>query len=104
MDSVVGAKLQFLSLEQKIEMQTESTLINFISNELITDTDGVAITADDRLLTTGLLDSLSVMQLVTFLEEEFNTAIPPEHITVENFQTVRNIVNYLQESASVANT
>lgn len=81
-------------------MKTESIIIDFISQELITDVGDDAITVDDRLLTSGVLDSLTVMQLVVFIEDQFDVAVPPEHITVENFQTVTNIVTYLNNSAT----
>lgn len=77
-----------------MESRTTS-LINFISSELIADSDGEPITQDEPLLTSGLLDSLSVMRLVMYLEETFDATVPPEHVTVGNFQTVNSIVDYL---------
>ena len=52
--------------------------------------------SDDNLLTSGLVDSLSIMRLVAFIEEEFATEVPPEDITIENFLTIQHILDYLE--------
>jgi D-alanine--poly(phosphoribitol) ligase subunit 2 len=44
----------------------------------------------------GLIDSLGVMRLVAFLEEEFDVKIPPQDLTIENFITVQAITTYLE--------
>ena len=67
----------------------------YISRELMSRKDGETITPDQDLLISGLLDSLGVMSLVHFLEQEFEVGIPPEDVTIENFQTVEAICGYL---------
>jgi len=42
---------------------------------------------DDDLLTSGLVDSLGMMSLVAFIEEQFGVAVPPEDVTLETFST-----------------
>ncbi|MDX1784495.1 phosphopantetheine-binding protein [Roseovarius sp. ZX-A-9] len=49
----------------------------------------------DELLLSGLLDSLSVMRLVAFLEMEFGITIPPEDITVTNLASIDAMAAYL---------
>ena len=51
---------------------------------------------DDDLLTTGLVDSLGMMSLVTFIEDEFGVRVPPEDVTLESFSTIVSIVSYLE--------
>ena len=40
------------------------------------------------LIESGLLDSLIVLEVVGYLEAEFGVEFRPEHITLENFETV----------------
>ena len=61
-----------------------------ISNELLDDID-----VNEDLLGSGIVDSLGMMQLVVFLEKEFQKKIGPEDMTVENFKTVQSITDYL---------
>ncbi len=72
-------------------------LTQFIAQELLIDHDEVSLAEDDDLLTTGLIDSLGIMRLVAFIEETFEKKIPYEDITIENFRSVRTLVNYLQK-------
>lgn len=58
-----------------------------------------AITEDQQLLTTGLIDSMGIMRLMAYLEEEFSTTIPPADMTIENFKDVNAIVHYLESQS-----
>ncbi|SDE78862.1 Acyl carrier protein [Pricia antarctica] len=61
-----------------------------ISMEPVDDID-----LEEDLLGNGIVDSLGMMQLVVFLEKEFKVKIAPEDMTVENFNTVSSISEYL---------
>lgn len=63
-----------------------------LSNEDIDD--GIAL--DEDLLGSGILDSLGMMKLIAFLEEEFNCKVQPEEMVIENFMTVGNISDFLE--------
>ncbi len=52
---------------------------------------GVRVDADTPLFATRLLDSLKVLELIAFTEEEIGRAIPDSHIRMDNFQTVARI-------------
>ncbi len=75
-----------------------SRLLEFIENELGSGNQSIA--ADDDLLTSGLVDSMGVMRLATFVETEFKMAVLPEDITIENFQTAQSIVLYIEAAKS----
>ena len=50
-----------------------------------------AVEDDTELFSSGLIDSLTVMELVSFVEGEIDCAIPPSEITLENFDSVNQI-------------
>ena len=52
---------------------------------------GVTVLADTPLFATRLLDSLKVLELIAFTEQEIGRAIPDSHIRMDNFQTVSRI-------------
>jgi acyl carrier protein len=52
------------------------------------------IDADTALFSGGLLDSLSVLEVVTLIEELVGKPVPPEDITLENFDTVTLIAAF----------
>ena len=51
----------------------------------------------DDLLTTGLVDSLSIMRLIGHLEQTFDRRIPQSDVTIENFLTCETIAEYLSQ-------
>ena len=56
-----------------------------------------AITPDAKLLESGLLDSINLVQLIQFLEEHFGVAIPDSDLVPETFESVSKIAAYVQE-------
>ena len=49
---------------------------------------------DTELFTGGFIDSLAVMDLVSFVEGELGCPIPPADITLEHFGSIERIVTY----------
>ena len=72
------------------------SIVNYITKELINEELDGELETDEDLLGTGLIDSLGMMKLVVFIENEFNVKIPSEDMIIENFMTVDHIVNYLE--------
>lgn len=72
-------------------------IARYIAEELIgPGADGArAISPDEDLLGGGLVDSLGIMSLVFFIEEQAGVHIPPEDVTIDNFQTLAAIDAYL---------
>jgi D-alanine--poly(phosphoribitol) ligase subunit 2 len=68
----------------------------FIAGELLADRPGGTLADGDDLLLSGLLDSLSVVRLVAFLETDLGVAVPPEDVTLEHFQSIEAIAGYLE--------
>jgi acyl carrier protein len=55
---------------------------------------------DDTPLLDGILDSMSLMRLVAFLEEDFGVEIDDTAITAENFRTVEDIARLVRGSVA----
>jgi D-alanine--poly(phosphoribitol) ligase subunit 2 len=58
---------------------------DFILNEVI----------DLDLFESNILDSFSILELVTNLESNFKIDIPVEDLNLENLSTIRNIAKYV---------
>ena len=50
---------------------------------------------DTHLFSTGRVDSFSMIDLITYIEAETGASIPPGDITLDNFDSVGRIVNYV---------
>ncbi|WP_178989426.1 acyl carrier protein [Winogradskyella schleiferi] len=75
------------------------TLINYIKNQLIVSNEAIDINEEDDLLGSGLVDSLGMMKLISFIEKEYELKIPAQDMVIENFMTVSCISDYLKSRA-----
>jgi len=69
-------------------------LARYIATDLLNQGD-LVIGEDEDLLASGLLDSLSVMSLIHFIEQDLSIDVPAEDVTIENFVSLRAIEAYL---------
>lgn len=75
-------------------MQTEQILISHIVEEIAWDRDHLTISPDDQLLD-GLLDSLDVLKLVVFVEEQFHVRVSDEELVPENFASIARLAAFI---------
>jgi acyl carrier protein len=69
----------------------KATLKNFILREFLPGEDPAALTDTTGLVTTGILDSIAVLKVVTFLENQFGIVLEPHEAVVENLNTLSDI-------------
>ncbi|MBN1388800.1 MAG: acyl carrier protein [Bacteroidales bacterium] len=67
-------------------------VLNYVINEYQEDEDD-EITYDTPLISSGFVDSFSMVSLKVFLEKKFNISIPDEEATPEAFDSVNKIVD-----------
>lgn len=65
----------------------------FIDDEIALDGD---VEGSTDLLLTGLVDSLGVVQIVDWIEQELATEIDPGDVVLEHFRSVDAMVAYLR--------
>jgi acyl carrier protein len=75
----------------------ETKLIEFIREEFLSNPAAV-ITPDTKLISSGLIDSFSLVSLQVFIEKEFGKRIPAPRITAESFDTVRQMIEIINAS------
>jgi acyl carrier protein len=72
----------------------------FIVSELMFE-DNAATLTDDTPLLDGVIDSLGLMQMISFIEEEFDVAIDDAEVTASNFRTVGDIEKLVEQKVQV---
>lgn len=70
-------------------------LQSYLTTHLIKE-PGVVLEPDTSLLLGGLIDSLGIVRLVTWLEDSLGLKVPLEDVTLENFETLALLDAYLQ--------
>ena len=73
---------------------TEAILIRSIRE--FSDLNGEA-TADTPLFSSGALDSVAMLNLIAFVEQQAGLEIRAEEVTLDNFDTAARIIRFAQE-------
>ena len=78
-------------------MDTINIVEQYIVDEIMVGNQKTKIDPDASLITSGIVDSLALLRLITFLEERFGVTIEDEEVVPENFETL-NVIKGLIES------
>jgi methoxymalonate biosynthesis acyl carrier protein len=55
-----------------------------------------SIGPDDLLFTTGLIDSMTIVQVIILVEEYWNIQVDPSDLSMDNFDSVAAIMGYVR--------
>jgi acyl carrier protein len=77
-------------------MTANTTIKTFILSEFLPGEAPDALTASTPLMSSGILDSLATLKLITFLEEQFGVSIAAHEADEENFETIDDINKLVQ--------
>jgi acyl carrier protein len=58
---------------------------------------GVSFTDSDNLLTKGVIDSLRMLDMISFLEEKYHLKIDEEELMPENFESIDAITRFVEQ-------
>jgi len=75
---------------------TAARLRDFITDDLLMG-EGAEFGPDDLLLEEGIIDSLGLLEIVTFIETEFDVVVEDEDVTLDAFGSLRAMAVYLDE-------
>ncbi len=79
--------------------QLEAVINDYISQELVQDATLLPLTNTTSLLETGVLDSLSLLKLVLFVQERFGIVVDDVDLVPEHFASVDAICAFLRSRA-----
>jgi acyl carrier protein len=68
----------------------------YVSERILQDSS-VTIEPDTPLLEWGILNSISTLQLIGFIREQFQVDVPPEEVAGRNFKDLRSISQLLAQ-------
>jgi acyl carrier protein/D-alanine--poly(phosphoribitol) ligase subunit 2 len=74
----------------------KKTIIDYVKKEFLEDNSDMEIKEDTPLISSGIVDSFSMVSLKTFIEKKYKIQIPDAKATPEAFDTVNNIITLLK--------
>ncbi|MCC6746342.1 MAG: acyl carrier protein [Deltaproteobacteria bacterium] len=76
-------------------MDIEQRLRQYIVENFMYSGDVGQLTADYHLFENGVIDSTGVLELVSFLEQDFGVKVEDSELVPENFATVASLAAFV---------
>jgi acyl carrier protein len=78
---------------------SENAIARFLLDGPLAGTGRTHVDPDEPLISSGLLDSVGLLQLAFFVEERFNVKVGDGELIPENFETIRGLSAYIASKA-----
>lgn len=76
-------------------MDIQAKLKDYLLMELAADLGIETLSEEDDLLEQGIIDSMGIMNVIAFMEENFEIAVEDQEIVPDNFQTIKNMEQFI---------
>jgi len=76
-------------------MTIESQIRTYIAKNLLFSDNGFKYSDDASFLQEGIVDSIGVLELVTFVSDIFGINVDDQDITPDNFDSVNKLATYI---------
>jgi acyl carrier protein len=76
-------------------MTPQAKIERYILDDLVQGGSRTSLAPDEPLISSGLIDSLGMLRLITFLEQEMGVTIGDGEVAPENFETLRKISEFV---------
>ncbi len=80
--------------------EIREAVLEYVIDEYIDEDDDMEVDADTALISSGIVDSFSMVSLKAFLENKYDIRIPDEDATPGAFDTVNSIVRIVEKHSS----
>ena len=77
---------------------TERELLDYLRDEIGVETDGIDRTTP--LVSSGIVDSFSLVEFVTFIENRAGIQFSPADATIENLDSIGLILELVERTAA----
>lgn len=81
-------------------MTIEQQLKNYISSNLLFSENGYPYPDEASFLEEGIVDSVGIMELVAFIEENMSVKVEDQEITPNNFDSITQLAAYIRRKTA----
>ena len=82
-----------------MEPEIKSALATFIATEILSQ-PGRNISETEKLISSGLIDSLSLVDIALFVEEQFRVIIDDTELNADTFDTLAELESIIRSRLS----
>jgi acyl carrier protein len=76
-------------------MSVEDKIRGYILENFLFTDDQSALSSTDSFLEKGLVDSTGILEIMTFIEDEYGFSVEDDEMIPENLDSVINIVKFI---------
>ncbi|MBI4727038.1 acyl carrier protein [candidate division TA06 bacterium] len=77
--------------------EIKKMIIEYVKKEYLDEDSDQEIKEDTKLISSGIVDSFSMVSLKTYLEKKFSIKLPDGDATPEAFDSVNNIIELINK-------
>jgi len=74
----------------------EDAIASYIAEQILFNKDGYPYPPETSFLDQGIVDSVNILELVMFVEENFAISVEDDEITPQNFDSVAKLAHYVE--------
>ena len=78
-------------------MSIEDQIKNYIASNILFSDNGFPYDDNVSFLEEGVIDSVGVLELVAFVEENFHIPVNDSDVTPDNFNSVNKLASYIRD-------
>jgi len=79
-----------------MQNEIEEKISKFIAETILFSSNGFPHSPDASFLENGIVDSMNIMEIVMFVEQEFSVKVEDPEITPDHFDSVRRIAQFVK--------
>jgi acyl carrier protein len=83
-------------------MSHERAIRQFLISSFLPDVDEEEIDSDYDLLANGVVDSLGLLTLISWVEDQFGISVEDDDLSPDKFRSVDAIATYVREATTAA--
>jgi len=76
-------------------LEVTDKIRSFILDTILAGARVAALDDDDSFLEKGIIDSTGILELVSFIENEFKIEVKDEDLVPDNFDSVSRLTSYI---------
>jgi acyl carrier protein len=82
-------------------MAIEAQVEQYIAENILFSDNGFEYGHDVSFIQEGIIDSIGVLELVAFVTETFDVVVHDQEVTLENFDSINNLANFIRGKLAI---
>lgn len=87
---------QIINTEIITKKQIKDSMLDFVSKQFLVDKEDIEL--DKSLIDTGVIDSMGLIEISTFITQNFNFKVSVDQMTRQNFGSILLLVDFIDKN------